>query len=301
MKKIRFIYNQFSLDSMLSSIILRELIETTEVFKEGCEFIYSQYNRIKWTLGDSETDYTFVLGCELEDHQIAELDSKSLHTVIFSYVNGKQIKKIEHVFQYAPNIFDGNVVDDVELISHNSIVMLINKFCLDEFSLNVYDNIDSNLVNLIKAVHLYTNHLKMNQEEIFTLYNNYDNICDSVTTGKIFFHLPPPPKSTNKIKRIQTARGIIDRNFEKMLYGNTQKNMLIPTVQVGEEFYHDVARSLSFPYNEFITYEDIRFWRVWKITVIDNPKKALDIAAIIDHRDSWFENGVLVLLADSPR
>lgn len=301
MKNIRFIYNQYSLDSKLAAIVIRSLIETTEVFKEGCNYIYSDYNRIKWSLGDQETDYTFILGCELEEHQIAEVDTKSMTTVVFSYINGTTVKKSEHVFQYAPNILDGEIVNDIELVSNNSICMLVNKFCKNEFDLNVHDHIDIKLIELINSVHLYSNHMQMSKEELNLLYSNYDEISDNLEDGKFFVKSSNIVVTINKIKRIQTARGIIDRNFEKMLYGNSQKNITLPTVQVGEEYYHDVARLLSFPYNEFITYEDVRYWRLWKITAVGNPKRARDIASIIEHRDSWFENTTLVLLSESPR
>jgi hypothetical protein len=75
--------------------------------------------------------------------------------------------------------------------------------------------------------------------------------------------------------------------------------MILPTASVAEEHVFDVIRLMSYPYPTVVTFEDVKYWRIWRVYSKD-AQQVKDAVSLIDHTMKWTENKVTYLMSNLP-
>lgn len=322
--KVRILYNACNIDSCLAVNML------VSVMKEKTQGYY--FETVPFTKFDNyqapsqESQFTFIVGVPMPAHDVLVEKDKSNTTVYFNYnTNTKDLSHMLNLYDlgvkiFTPNYNGGHIHNDVESILDNSLCKLMNLYLKVNFDKDIYGDEAANFetIKLIQAAMNYVNFDKnLTEDDLIYLYSNYDEIIHCAANIRLFKPTPYMPdgdfkilgninesfdqEETKKVRlqdcpRIQTARNIIHRNLSDHRHGTKSKGVVLPTACVSEEHAMDVMRLMSYPYTTVVTFEDVKYWRIWRI-YSKTPEQIDLLADLIPHESSWMENKVGYLMS----
>lgn len=325
--KVRILYNSCNVDSCLAVNMLIKVMKAQKANHYFETVPFTKFDNHQISIQDSA--YTFIVGAQVDIHVILEEKEKSNKVVFFNYINHDYTpEQLVAAFSagvdiFIPNYVCGEFYTEVETILDNSLCKLMSVFLNKEFNHDIYADAESNFeeIALIQAVMHYINFDKaLTEQELVYLYSNYDQILYCAANTKPFKLLPilsdtdfKPLSEAQEVEdewytgkpklqdcsRIQTARAIIHRNLSHTLHGVQNNSRLIPTACVAEEHALDALRMMSYPYPLVVTYEDVKYWRIWRLYSKDQIM-VLDAMSVIEHKLRWTENKVTYLMSTIP-
>lgn len=321
--KNRIVFNSCNVDSCLAVNML------TKFLKE--KYPSNHFEMVPFTkfethhLPTTKSHYTFIVGAQLDSHTILAEKEQSSIIVFFNYGNhdysDEQLSLLYNasIEIYTPAFHSGEHHTEVETILDNSLCKLVSLYLKHQFYHDIYADPENNFeeIALIQAVMNYVNFAKtLTEQELIYLYSNYEQIIYCAVNARIF-------KLQNKLSdnnfkllsqgdvetvevlklhdfsRVQTARSIIQRNLSNTLHGTQARSIILPTASVAEEHVFDVIRLMSYPYPTVVTFEDVKYWRIWRIYSKDT-QQVKDAVSLIDHTMKWTENKVTYLMSNLP-
>lgn len=295
--KVHVIYNQYSLDSCLTTCLIKLFYSklypnkdykiTTSPDNKQCNLRFIDTPDVLITAGiNLDLSYTNIV-TELLDN-----DSK---IICFNYEDCGDVISLP--------VFDNRIKDIHEFKPFNNVKNSLAKLAGVFANKMLLENLDTGLTDkmklLIRAICHSENFLPMSEEELLILYNNRNELMFCARHDKLFELQPDVFTKIKDVRRIQISRNIILRNISNNRYGDNPNTMLIPTVCVNEEYANDVMRLMSYPYSNVITYEDIKDYRIWRI--YSKEQRLLDaISNMIPHRESWYQCKLRYLMSQTP-
>lgn len=307
MAKVCIVFNPFNIDSMIGALCVNLMVE--EMYPEetvSITFLECFRNIVNFDDSHETFDETYVVGVSLAGQDLKKLTRTSNAIRVFSY-NGAEIYDfLQQNAQQTP-VKDSRNVEDTLNNSMASIVIA------DEWFADVRHIVTSHrdLMTVVEAGYKYWNLIPMSGTELVNLFTNLPLITDYLYSDS-----PTPAALTLNVRYecisqkvfarmvmrnslLTTVRGIVNRNMEEQLFGDSRKSKYLPTLNIGQEFAHDAIRLVGMAHKEVVTYEDIKNQRYWKV-LAENQAEAIKIADLIPHKDSWFDGKLLCLQSDLP-
>lgn len=295
--KVHIIYNQYSLDSCLTTCLIK--LFYAKLYPNKDYKITSSHDTKQCCLKFIDTPNVLItVGTNLDlsyTNIITELlDNESL-IICFNYEDSGDVISLPVFDNRISNIHEFKPFNSVK----NSLAKLAGVFANKMLVENLDIGLSDQMKLLIKAICHSENFLPMSEEELLILYNNRNELMFCAKHDKLFELQPDVFTTIKDVRRIQISRNIILRNITNKMYGDSPNTMRIPTVCVNEEYANDVMRLMSYPYSNVITYEDIRDNRIWRI--YSKEQRLLDaISNMIPHNDSWYQCKLKYLLSRVP-
>lgn len=320
---VRIIYNPYSIDSCLATTIAIERIKeynknasvetvSHETF-HYCNSQCFQRNTLMFMgVPMSTTDYLKEIEkcTPLRVFNFKYMDFVDATETPFDPTDGQmQYREITPVKN---SYVDGSATSfNIEDIAENCISMLVNDFLLGhELGKPCTDPqqrliaIVCRYVNMGKFDSIFLKDstgkiTKSYNDDLAFLYKNIEGIKKAAYTAKPHYvNMFGAEQTSDYTYPLKQVRDIIHRNMVNRIYHTPKTWCQIPTVCVSEENAIEVMRQMSHSLPTAISYEDIQYFRIWRIYTTDN-KVIEHLRDVIKPIHSWIACKIHYLVSDN--
>ena len=318
---VRIIYNPYNIDSCLATTIaIERLLEyNRKAYIETIpQEVFHQINTIP-----KQCNTLMIMGVNLSVADILrEIDKCTpLRVYNFKYNNADELlvdpsdstvvyREITPIMNiHTSNLDRSNLT--IEDISDNCISVLVNDSLMEmglgkpctEHQLRLI-SVTCRYINLEKFDSIFSKSesgklIKRYNDDLAYLYRNIEGIRKAAANGKpygiLMFGVEKPVDYSEPIKQI---RNIINRNMVTRIYQNKQKWCRIPTVCVSEENALEVMRQMTHTMPTAISYEDIQYFRIWRVYSKD-AEVIQHLCDVIKPIHTWVSCKITYMVSDN--
>lgn len=282
MSNVCVIYNPHNLLSTLVAMVKRDQI-LTESFVEVVKLI--PYDRSNVFNATGIYDHYVIVGVEMrEKHLMRLVNSSNGVGAIYAQPNTYlyDVSKIKGLIVHRAN-------DSSEWLTTT-----VN-----------FEDITSDLKQLLTIIRKYQDFELLSIDDLLSVFVNQEEINNSIQTGNEYepiyvSSINRPVILTAFQKQLAIVRTIISRNFESRYYGTASNGNNIPTAAVPDNFAGMAMRQISYPFDSFIIYEDLKSCRLWRI-VTRYPAIGETIANTMAPFDVWHDGMITYAITALPQ
>ena len=293
------VYDNNNLDSCLAVAML-----------VACGFVAPTnavpYHRIAGIEQFSQAKAYLFLGSELTGSELASVYNHAQEVTVLSYEGGyvwyaESVKTPKLAVLY-PHTVDS---DNDRPVNYNSISHMVLLF----MQRHEYERI-SNFAGIVTDVASYINFLPLSKpigSEFVpliaaSLYNLKEKLGKAFSSSDMkeqLVGLFVQPDLEGYMSEYRLIREDFKRNNRKMIFGSSQKRLMVLVMNIHETKYHEYARNVLMSESSFVGYFDTPKDRVWRVYCKDQSHVSL-IEAHLKPKSVWMEGPVKCMSTDLP-
>lgn len=279
---LNIVYSPTNLESIAVALYKKEeALTASEEYKP----VLVPYDRTQEFTAPQGT-WSVICGVELYKDHLADLvKSTSRTTVIFAPEN-----------MYAGTKFDKELVRHLTLVEggEDEYVYWVEEAIL-------LDKMGVEEVEFYQSLRQYQNFEILSIKKLTNIFLNESRMRDSLVKDTPFTFLPSNDHDKDMyFRNLAMIRGMITRGMESQYYGDHSRGLMLQTVAIPFPFAQESMRQISYPFDYFVTYEDVKGCRLWRIFA----RRSTDAERITKHFniiDSWTEGFVTFLVTSIPK